>query len=300
MTTQDSVTQTRQLQEPPLRSVAASAEDYVRSVIPLHIMDNTRETTPETDSDSWRVAKTASEDRPYMLKTAYNSRRRPRSMIEGGSARLGSPSNGKYTPDFCSSSSSKSYRPDNKTPRQATSFYPARVYRVDHNPDNHPSRSASSSREESDYMDATNSLKGQPPPLQQKRSDLFTRSISWDAKFRSGVSKSSPTSANRKPTVVNAPANNSVDVNGARHSRRRHRGALVSSESRIPRPKLKPRLTTEEHMDLNPEPSVDVPVSSSLPVLQQQPEVVHRNCKSEVLIPRFKQEAAGPVYMQPR
>ncbi|KAG8192276.1 hypothetical protein JTE90_002102 [Oedothorax gibbosus] len=292
MTTQDSVTQTRQVQEPPLRSVASSAEDYVRSVIPLHIMDN-RETTPETDSDSWRVAKTASEDRPYVLKTAYNSRRRPRSMIEGGSSRLSSPSNGKYTSDFCSSAPSKSYRPDNK--RQApTSFYPARVYRVDHTPDNHPSRSASSSREEtSDYMDASNSLKVQQQPL-QKRSDLFTRSISWDAKFRSGQAKSAPNSS-KKP---NSPANaNSVDVNGARHSRRRHRGALVASESRIPRPKLKPRLAEEEQsMDLGiADTSVDGPVSSSL-----QQEVVHRNCKSEVLIPRFKQEAAGPVYMQPR
>lgn len=242
-------------------------------------------------------------------------------MIEGGSSSSklgggGSPSNGKYTPDF-SSSSSKSYRPESKTPRQM-SFYPARgAYRVDPYQGDPASRSASSSREESDYMDTTaNNGVRMPPP--QKRQDLFTRSISWDAKFRSKdrSPNNSNSSNSRKVSNPSNPNNedrySSNDWRGGRHSRRRHRGAggMLSSESRIPRPKLRPRLadSAEEPMDFQTTDvvvrqgdGVKSPVTASLPALQQQQVVpeVHRNCKSEVLIPRFKQEG-GPVYMQPR
>lgn len=312
---QDSVTQTRPVAEPHFPRSAASgngADDFVRSTIPVHMMDTCREPTPETDSDSWRVAKTASEEcvrPPYMLKP-YNSRRRPRSMIEGGGSKLGSPSNGKYTPDF-SSSSSKSYRPESKTPRQTGGpFYPARVYRVEpgHHQADPASRSASSSREESDYMDTATTNNGvRMPPPPQKRSDLFTRSISWDAKFRSkdrspNNSNSSGRNKASNPNPGGEDGRYSSDWRGGRHSRRRHRGAggMLSSESRIPRPKLRPRLadSAEEPMDFQTTTGPQG-VSSSLPALQQQVPEVHRNCKSEVLIPRFKQEG-GPVYMQPR
>ncbi|CAL1296846.1 unnamed protein product [Larinioides sclopetarius] len=312
---QDSVTQTRPPSEPPFPRSGNNSEDYVRSTIPVHMMDTCREPTPETDSDSWRVPKTGSEESirpPYMLKP-YN-RRRPRSMIEGN-PRLSYPRdgpNGKYATDF----GAKPYRSGEKSPRTATPMFPARCGVKQKTPPPssdlatdggvQSSRSASSSREESDYVEANNKM-----PLTQKRSDFFTRSISWDAKFRKERSPNSRKAAEDK--YVRADMN---DWRG-RYSRRRQRAVLSgSSESRIPRPKGRLRAADSDEPVANevqqqqPEQrsarssgEVKSPVSSSLPTLQNErvPQTeVHRNCKSEVLIPRFKPEGGSSYNMQPR
>ncbi|GIY25455.1 hypothetical protein CDAR_575351 [Caerostris darwini] len=317
---QDSVTQTRPNTEPPFSRSGSNTDDFVRSTIPVHMMDTCREPTPETDSDSWRIAKTGSEESirpPYMLKP-YN-RRRPRSMIEGN-PRLSYPRdgnrspNGKYASDF----TAKPYRTGDKSPRTATPLFPSRSGVKQKTPPAasdltndggvQSSRSASSSREESDYVETNNRM-----PLTQKRSDFFTRSISWDAKFRKERSPNSRKASEDK--YVRADLN---DWRG-RYSRRRQRAVLSgSSESRIPRPKGRLRVTEPDEGVVNDfqqpdqrcsgsstrstDPQVKSPVSSSLPTLQnervQQTEV-HRNCKSEVLIPRFRPEG-GSAYVQPR
>lgn len=315
---QDSVTQTRPCPQPPLsRSGGGGSEDMVRSTIPVHTLDTAgREPTPETDSDSWRVAKTGSEESlrpgPYMLKS-YN-RRRPRSMIEGGNARIACAQNGKYTADFSS-------KPPERGPKPAISpLYTMRGGIKQRLPAEEgakggvpSSRSASSSREESEYLDTDSKL-----AHGQKRSDFFIRSISWDAKFRKERSPNSRKSSEDK--YVRAELN---DWRG-RHSRRRHRAGLSGGgESRIPRPKGRLRTTDSDEQLSNQQdfqqeqqrcrPCSGVkcgervlsPVSSSLPALQNEAGVkpvqseFPRNCKSEVLIPRFKPDAAS-AYMQPR
>lgn len=318
---QDSVTQTRPSPQPPLsRSGGGGNDDMMRSTIPVHTLDTAgREPTPETDSDSWRVAKTGSEESlrpgPYMLKS-YN-RRRPRSMIEGGNARLVCAQNGKYTADFSSKIPDRgSSKPVISPLYTARGGIKQRVPSEDGAKGGVPSsRSASSSREESEYLDADNKS-----VHCQKRSDFFIRSISWDAKFRKERSPNSRKTSEDK--YVRAEMN---DWRG-RHSRRRHRAGLTGGgESRIPRPKGKLRTTDSDEQLSNQqdfqqeqqrcrpcsggkcsESRVLSPVSSSLPALQQneagvksvQPEFP-RNCKSEVLIPRFKPDSTS-AYMQPR
>lgn len=301
-----SVTQTtRPHPQPPLSRSGAGHDDMMRSTIPVHTLDTAgREPTPETDSDSWRVAKTGSEESvrpgPYMLKS-YN-RRRPRSMIEGGNARL----NGKYTADFASRASSAS-KPSPLYTARGGGGMKQRVPLEDGAKGGGvpSSRSASSSREESEYLDSDNKL-----VHGQKRSDFFIRSISWDAKFRKERSPNSRKSSS-EDKYVRAEMN---DWRG-RHSRRRHRAGLTgggSGESRIPRPKGRLRNTdSDEQQDFQQERCRPCsgglsPVSSSLPALQSEAGVraavqpdFPRNCKSEVLIPRFKPDAAS-AYMQPR
>ncbi|GFQ79926.1 uncharacterized protein TNCT_557232 [Trichonephila clavata] len=318
---QDSVTQTRPQTDPPFSRSGSNSDDFIRSTIPVHMMDTCREPTPETDSDSWRVPKTGSEESirpPYMLKP-YN-RRRPRSMIEGN-PRLAYPRdgnrspNGKYTVDF----TAKPYRAGDKSPRTTTPMLPTRSGVKQKTPPVtsdlandqsgvQSSRSASSSREESDYVEANNRM-----PLTQKRSDFFTRSISWDAKFRKERSPNSRKTTEDK--YVRADMN---DWRG-RYSRRRQRAVMSgSSESRIPRPKGRLRVAESEEPVPNDfqqpeqrclgsvrsgEQQVKSPVSSSLPTLQNErvPQTeVHRSCKSEVMIPRFRPESGGSAYVQPR
>ncbi|XP_035214018.1 uncharacterized protein LOC118187848 isoform X2 [Stegodyphus dumicola] len=320
---QDSVTQTHPASQQPFSRSGSGSEDIMRSTIPIHMMDTCREPTPETDSDSWRVAKGGSEEsirQPYLLKS-YN-RRRPRSMVEGN-ARFVCPreNNGKYGVDFVS----KPLRTGEKVIQKPvmSQMYTMRGAKQRTPPELQDgarggipsSRSASSSREESEYVETNNKM-----PLTQKRSDFFTRSISWDAKFRKERSPNS-----RKPSEDKYVRTDMNDWRG-RHSRRRHRAGLSGGgESRIPRPKGRLKVADSEEQLSNEfqqqeqrcpavrscsgkqqsESRVLSPVSSSLPTLQNDSGVkvvhpeFHRNCKSEVLIPRFKPEG-GAAYMQPR
>ncbi|XP_054712793.1 uncharacterized protein LOC129222324 [Uloborus diversus] len=305
---QDSVTQTQPLRRTTHRSSLGS-EDMVRSTIPSHIMDTGREPTPETDSESWR--RSSEEARhPYPLSKSYSTpngsvaRRRPRSMIEGGGRLAAYPQvNNNHAPkyEFVSRSG---VQKSATTPIYATTVPRVGGVKQRTPPDGGvpSSRSASSSREES--ADCAPDNVPRLPLTTQKRSDFFTRSISWDAKLR-------------KERSPNARKNASQDARAdpGRHSRSRRHRAGLSGESRIPRPKAqRPKSTAEVmeeyqqqldcgHQQRPVSARVLSPVSSSLPALQNDlkahPAEFHRNCKSEVLIPRFKQDG-GNAYAQPR
>nr|XP_042896400.1 uncharacterized protein LOC107453775 isoform X3 [Parasteatoda tepidariorum]XP_042896401.1 uncharacterized protein LOC107453775 isoform X3 [Parasteatoda tepidariorum] len=302
----DSVTQTHRASLPFSRSGSGN-EDMMRSTIPIHTMDTCREPTPDDSSDSWRVPKGGSEDSQRMLLLR---KRRPRSMIEGN--RYADYTSKKYP------SGDKIQRQGGMTPmvssRGGLKQRTASSEMVDSARGSmQSSRSASSSREESDYVEPNNKV-----PIAMKRSDFFSRSISWDAKFRK---ERSPNSRGKSSEEKHVRAETN-DWRG-RHPRRRHRAGLTGGgESRIPRPKSR---IVQQVEQLNHEFQQEVlqrcppsrpgsgrqgesqgksPVSSSLPTLQNDSSMsaVHqelpRNCKSEVLIPRFKQE--GACYIPPR